>query len=160
MIFVTVGQMLPFDRLIQAMDNWAKQHPDIPVFAQIGEGNFEPSHFDFVRMMSPAEFAAKIRQADLVVSHAGMGTVISALQEGRRMVVMPRRADAREATTNHQVDAIRWLRDKLGVFVALSESEIPSAIEQALQSDSSAVAQLSKGAPEQFIGRLRKYLTE
>jgi UDP-N-acetylglucosamine transferase subunit ALG13 len=152
--------MLPFDRLIRAMDDWAAKHPDVTVFAQIGDGIFEPAHVDFVRMMSPAEFTAKLRQSELIVSHAGMGTVISALQEGRKIVVMPRRAAAREATTNHQVDAIRWLSGKLGVYAATDEAEIPKVVEQAFRADGRLVEQLTKGAPEPFVLRLKQFFHE
>jgi len=37
-ILVTVGSMLPFDRLIEAMDKWAADHPGHSLFAQIGKG--------------------------------------------------------------------------------------------------------------------------
>ena len=41
-VFVSVGTMMPFDRLIRAMDDWAKDHPITPVFFQIGKGSSFP----------------------------------------------------------------------------------------------------------------------
>ena len=39
MIFVTVGSMMPFNRLIDTMDRWAAARPDVEMFAQIGGGD-------------------------------------------------------------------------------------------------------------------------
>ncbi len=44
MIFATVGTQLPFDRLIRALDGWAASNGGVEVFAQIGRGEYEPSH--------------------------------------------------------------------------------------------------------------------
>ena len=46
MIFVTVGTQLPFDRLIRAVDNWAKAAGRRDVFAQIGPASYRPLHID------------------------------------------------------------------------------------------------------------------
>jgi hypothetical protein len=35
-IFVTIGSMFPFDRMIRVMDEWASKNANQDVFAQIG----------------------------------------------------------------------------------------------------------------------------
>ena len=85
MIFVTVGSNQPFDRLIQAVDAWAKAHPSVDVFAQIGSGDFQPSHLRYTRSMSPADFRAGLEAAEIIVAHVGMGTIISALELGKSL---------------------------------------------------------------------------
>ena len=44
-IFVTIGSMFPFDRLIRAMDAWAAAQPErrVELLAQIGDGGYEPA---------------------------------------------------------------------------------------------------------------------
>ena len=42
LIFVTIGSALPFDRLVQAMDDWARDNPGEDILAQTGDGVFEP----------------------------------------------------------------------------------------------------------------------
>ena len=44
MIFVTIGSMFPFDRLIRVMDGWAAANPGVETLAQIGDGAYEPAH--------------------------------------------------------------------------------------------------------------------
>lgn len=74
MIFVTVGSMFGFDRLIKAMDFWAKKNSDISVFAQVGEGRYVPEHIRWTRLLSPPEFKATVASSRLIVAHAGMGS--------------------------------------------------------------------------------------
>ena len=63
MIFVTIGSMFPFDRLIQVMDAWALANPGQDVLAQIGNGTYEPKHMKFVRRLSQTEFGQTVARA-------------------------------------------------------------------------------------------------
>ena len=77
MIFVTIGTLLPFDRLIRLVDGLAPSLPERPFFAQIGKGAYEPRNMDYARHLAPSAFGDKVRQASLIVAHAGMGSVIT-----------------------------------------------------------------------------------
>ena len=48
MIFVTIGSMFPFDRLIRAMDAFAQANPGTEILAQIGTGDYVPAHMPHV----------------------------------------------------------------------------------------------------------------
>ena len=63
-----------------------------------------------------------IAGARLVVAHAGVGSVVSAGEQGKPIVVLPRRAALGEHTSDHQVETIGWLRGKPGVHVAGTRS--------------------------------------
>ena len=91
MIFATVGTQLPFDRLIRALDEWARDHAHSEVFAQIGQTTYQPKHMQWSRTITPDQFQSYVAESDVVVAHAGMGTIISAIELGKRVVVMPRR---------------------------------------------------------------------
>jgi UDP-N-acetylglucosamine transferase subunit ALG13 len=158
-IFVTVGSMLPFDRLIRATDAWAGTAND-EVFAQTGNGKYEPRHMPFSRMLTPREFDAKVRAASLIIAHAGMGTVISALEAGKSIVLMPRRACEREVTTDHQIHTARQLSMKTGIFVAETENDLSSAIGAALASLDSVSIKLDDRAPHALIARIRAFLSD
>src|SRR5210317_929649 len=103
MIFATVGTQLPFDRLIRSLDEWASQNPQVEIFAQIGQTNYVPRHMRWERVIPVNTFRAFLRKSDVVVAHAGMGTIISAIEIGRQVVVMPRRADLNEHRNDHQL---------------------------------------------------------
>jgi len=155
MIFVTIGSMFPFDRLIRAMDQWTAQTGQAEVFAQIGNGDYEPQHMEYVRTLPQAEFTATMARAELIVAHCGMGTVITAGQAGRPMVLVPRQKTLNEVTSNHQQATARWLGDKPGVFIAETEADLAITIARAQNTGSANSAGFAATADAAFITRLR-----
>ncbi len=158
MIFVTVGSMMAFDRLILSMDKWALRHSDSDVLAQIGGGTCQPSHMRWRRMLSPSEFQEAVRNAAIMVAHAGMGSYFVAAQMNKPIVMLPRLAAKGELTTDHQLHTLKWLRERPGVYPALSEDELDSAIARAMTGGSVANAEFTSFAPEAFLTRLREFL--
>ena len=124
MIFVTVGAQLPFDRLVSAMDAWAGAAPGRDVFAQIGATGYEPRHLEWTRSLTPADFRARMDSAELIVAHAGMGTILTALELGRPIVVMPRRGDLRETRNDHQLATARRFESMRRVTVVDDEQRL------------------------------------
>jgi UDP-N-acetylglucosamine transferase subunit ALG13 len=158
MIFVTVGSMMAFDRLILSMDKWALAHGDSDVLAQIGDGTYRPSHMRWTQMLSPSEFQEAARNASIMVAHAGMGSYFVAAEMRKPIVMLPRLAVNREHTTDHQLHTIKWLRDRPGVYAAMSDDELDSAIDKAMTGEHVAGADFTKFAPEPFLRRVRHFL--
>jgi UDP-N-acetylglucosamine transferase subunit ALG13 len=160
-IFVTIGSMFPFDRLIRAMDAWAAARPETAgdMLAQIGEGEYRPAHMRWVTRLGIAEYEATVAQARLVVAHAGVGSVVTAGEHGRPIVVLPRRAHLGEHTSDHQMQTAGWLRGKPGVQVAETEADLADCIDRALAEDAAAAGRLARSADPVFIARLRDFLT-
>ncbi len=137
MIFLTIGTQIPFDRLVRAMDAWAAaRQPQAPeVFGQVlpgRSGAHVPRNFDWAERLDPARYAALFARADVVVSHAGMGTILTALTEGKPLVVMPRRAALGEHRNDHQLATVARLRGRPGLHVADDETALPDCLERAL----------------------------
>lgn len=132
MIFVTVGSQMPFDRLVRAADEWAKTHPEVRVFAQIGASQSVPAAMEWTRILSPADYHQRVLATNVIVGHAGMGTVITAAEYGKPLVVMPRRGDLHETRNDHQVATARWLATRPAIWVASDGEELGSAISAAL----------------------------
>lgn len=118
MILVTVGAQMPFPRLVDAVDAWAAAHPDVEVFAQISDQEPAPAHVDHVALVDPDELRSRIQAADLVVAHAGMGTIITCLDLGAPLVIFPREGARRETRNNHQVATAEHFGDRPGIWVA------------------------------------------
>ena len=124
MIFVTVGVQLPFDRLIRAVDDWAGHHGRHDIVAQAGTSAFKPRHIDVRQTLVPTEFRRFVEQAELIVAHAGMGSIITALELGKRIVVMPRRAALGEHRNDHQLSTARYMAEQNLVTVADSAEDL------------------------------------
>ncbi len=132
MIFVTVGSQEPFDRLIRAVDEWAGLCARSDVFAQIASSTFRPQHIEFTHFIEPSEFNRVIQEARVIVAHAGMGSIISALELGKPIVVMPRRADFRETRNDHQVATAARFGAQGTILVANDEQDLPERLDHAL----------------------------
>ncbi len=123
MIFVTVGHQTPFDRLIEAMDRWAADSGR-ECLAQIGDGSYEPRHMRFERWMSPQRFGEAMRQATAIVAHAGTGTILSAMQLGKPLLVLPRHSSRQETRNDHQIATARHFAAAGHVLAANDEEEL------------------------------------
>jgi UDP-N-acetylglucosamine transferase subunit ALG13 len=155
-IFVTIGSMFPFDRMIEALDAWAAGQQE-EIVAQIGAGRFEPKHMAWVRKLDRPAYADAVRRARLVVAHAGVGSVVSAGEQGKPIVVLPRRAALGEHTSDHQVETVGWLRGKPGIHVAGTEADLPASIAAATASAASG-DRIAPTADLDFIARIRRFI--
>jgi len=150
--------MLPFDRLVGAMDAWAAAHPGAEVFAQIGDGGAKPAHMPWASMLTPSDFRRRCASSDVIVSHAGMGTILSAAESGRPLVCLPRRPELKEVTSQHQVATARWLRERPGIRVVDAEGQLAEAIAGAVPAGGPDAAR--GGADPQLIDAVRSFLLQ
>jgi UDP-N-acetylglucosamine transferase subunit ALG13 len=158
LIFVTAGTALPFDRLIRAMDGWAGQNPDEDVYAQVGDGSYEPRHMRWVRQLRRVEYGEAMEAAELIVAHAGVGSVVTASEYGRPILLLPRRAKLGEHRNDHQLDTIARLGNRHGIGVAQSEADLPGLIAEMRKAGNGRIEPLGKTAPADFLSRIRGFV--
>lgn len=105
MIFVAVGtQKFQFNRLLREMDSLVGSdciHES--VFAQIGFSSYTPKNYKHQAMLSKKEFDEMIVTCDLLITHSGVGTIITGLKEGKPVIVVPRLKRYAEHIDDHQV---------------------------------------------------------
>lgn len=128
-VFVAVGTQLPFDRLVRTVDAWAGEHPELDVFAQTGPGTYVPEHLENNAFVPLREFEARAHAADLLVTHAGTGCILTALELRKPIVVMPRRAALREHRNDHQMATAERFCTVAGVTVAWDEEDLRRVLE-------------------------------
>lgn len=131
MIIVTVGMQLGFDRLIAAMDALAPTL-EMPVIAQTGKGSYKPSNMEARVKIAPSEFEALVGEARLIVSHAGIGTVLTAARCAKPILLVPRRAALGEHRNDHQLATVGKLAGRPGILVAADENELAPRIAEGL----------------------------
>lgn len=160
MIFVTIGSMFPFDRLIRVMDAWSAKTGRDDVFAQIGNGSYEPFHMKWTRRLDQTVFSETVQGAVLIVAHAGMGSVITARQFGKPIVLLPRLEALGEINTDHQMATVNWLRSKSGIFVADTDDDLDLKIPEALEANHGSFELIAQTAPPDFVARIRAAILE
>jgi UDP-N-acetylglucosamine transferase subunit ALG13 len=156
MIFVTVGTDLPFDRMVRVIDSWARETKREDVFAQIGEGGWEPEFIGFTRFLDPPEFRRRFNEASLIISHAGMGTILSALLQRKIILVMPKLASLGEQRNDHQTATARHMMNLANVEVAFDEAELRLRLNRI--DDLKPPKAIGESASESLVGALRNFI--
>ena len=163
MIFLTTGTQLPFDRLVRAVDDWAEvTKPDCEIFGQVlspAHNPYRPRNFATTSRLSPAEYAEIFDKARLIISHAGMGTILTALTQGKQICIMPRQFKYGEHRNDHQIATVERLGDHAGLHKARDEAELPGCLDAALQARSAShSAMINPFAAAEFTDSLRAFI--
>lgn len=157
MIFVTVGTQLPFDRLVKAVDLWASTHRGAPeVFAQVGNTSVSFPNINSTKFIGHAGFWEKFLAAELIVAHAGMGSIIAALEQSKPLLVMPRKAELGEHRDNHQVSTAKRFAGMGYLQVADNGSELCSFLDN--YQDIQSLKKLSNTASAELLKSLRGFV--
>lgn len=144
MILVTVGTQLPFERLTRTMDDIAPDMEEL-IFAQIGNSAYVPKNFEYCVTMPPTIFESKFKQASRIVSHAGIGSILTAKRYGKPIIIFPRRASAGEHRNDHQLATCAQLENRPGIFVAYDESALRKLVLEPLKTSGGHEPHLGAG---------------
>ena len=155
MILLTIGTQLPFDRLVKAMDDIAATLPE-DIFGQIGHASYTPVHMQWAATLRPDEFDKKFRDASVIVSHAGIGTILAAQKHRKPLVLMPRLASHGEHRNDHQLATAQQVRDKPGVYVAEDAEELAALLRRG--DLEAARDDLELTGRTLFVNNIRSYL--
>ena len=156
MIFVTVGTQLPFDRMISVVDAWAGRSGE-EVFAQIGPSQQDFPNLETADFLPPGELAKRIEESSCIVAHAGMGTILSALEVRKPLLVMPRRAELGEHRNDHQIATARKLSERGLVQVAWTDEEMLARLD-GLAEIQGVASPRSEASPE-LLAALRGFIS-
>jgi UDP-N-acetylglucosamine transferase subunit ALG13 len=154
-ILLTIGTQLPFDRLVRAMDDLAATLSE-EIFAQIGHASYTPVHMQWAPTLRPDEFEAKFTSASVIVSHAGIGTILTAQKYRKPLVLVPRLAQYGEHRNDHQLATANQVKDKVGVYIASDVNELPALLGR--NDLEAARDDLEVTGRSLFVDNLRSYL--
>ncbi len=105
MIFVTVGSRnYPFDRLFKKLDMLFEEGVITDsMFAQIGTSTYKPRNYEYKDFISQEEFLKKINESDIVISHGASGSIMKALNAGKKVIAVTRLEKYGEHINDHQI---------------------------------------------------------
>ncbi|OUR82896.1 hypothetical protein A9Q82_05405 [Cycloclasticus sp. 46_120_T64] len=125
MILVTVGTQIPFDRLIALVDGWVSQSGyKQKVVAQIGNSGYSSDNMIVFKSVEPEQFEKYIHDCDFIISHAGMGSILTALRVKKPIVIFPRKAELGEHRNDHQLATARSFSNVDGVYVVHDKEQL------------------------------------
>lgn len=126
MIFVTTGTCDPFDRLLEMVD--AVELGDTELVVQHGVSPVRPRAATCVAFLTYDEVIATMRRSDTVVTHAGVGSILTSLACGKRPIVVPRLRRYGDAVDDHQLELAERLVHAGLVTMATDERGLAAAV--------------------------------
>ena len=123
MIFCTIGTQAPFDRFLRVVDEVAAG-VDEEIVAQVYRSHYVAKNIKTVDFLPPDKFQELFGAARMIVAHAGMGTIISAMQQRKPIIVFPRIAKLGEHRNEHQLATAAKMKELGYVYVANDADEL------------------------------------
>ena len=132
MIFVTVGtHNQQFNRLIKEIDRLVGIGKIRNVIAQIGHSDYTPKNYKWFRFLGFDKMLEVQKKSDLIISHGGVGSIMTGLFLNKVIIVVPRLPKYNEHVDEHQFFTTREL-ERQGKIIAVYEvKNLSKAIERA-----------------------------
>lgn len=130
MTFVTLGtQDFPFDRLLELVDRLTAEGViKGEVFAQIGYSSYVPKNYSYAAFLDPEAYNRYIAEADLIIAHAGVGTIMHCLSHSKKLIVVPRAKAYNEHVDDHQFEIADEFAERGYLLVAQDYDALKSAV--------------------------------
>lgn len=114
---------LPFTRLLKEVDHLIETGIITDqVVAQIGHTKYRSKQMQMHKFLTYEQMDQYYSQADLIITHAGTGSVLTGLQKGKTVIAAPRLKKYGEHNDDHQLQLIEAF-ERQGHILAWSGSE-------------------------------------
>jgi N-acetylglucosaminyldiphosphoundecaprenol N-acetyl-beta-D-mannosaminyltransferase len=132
-LFIFGFHQSPFLRLARYAGQLKEKGYD--VFVQSGYTKL-PKDIPHSSFLSYEEMSDKVKDYDLIVCHAGTGSIMTCLFNHKKPIVVPRYKELKEHVDNHQLEICSKLGSEKMIEVVYAEESITDKIESLLQDSS------------------------
>lgn len=135
MIFVSLGtQDKPFNRIIDyviSLKENLKELQSEKIIIQLGQTKLLKSDNERIKnlenitiydMLKPEKMKDIIKDSDIIITHAGVGTIMECLEMDKEIIVVPRKVENLEHVNNHQ-EEIAFEMEKKGFLTKVDKYE-------------------------------------
>ena len=147
MIFCTTGTQAPFDRFVQTIDE---------VAANLNEDFFvQAFNIRTVEFISPDEYSKITESARIIIAHAGIGSIISAMRQNKPLIIFPRIAKLGEHRNEHQLATAKKMSELGYAYVANNTEELKSLL---TEKNLVPLHKMGEFASKQLIDEIQKLI--
>lgn len=124
MILILLGtQNNSFHRLLEEIEkNIENGTIKEKVIAQVGYTKFQSKKIETIDFVSKEELEEFQNQADLIITHGGVGSIISSIRKGKKVIAVPRKHEYEEHVNNHQIDIVKNFNEQ-GYIIGIEKVE-------------------------------------
>ena len=133
MILIVLGtQDNSFHRLLEKVQELIDKNViKEKVIVQAGRTKFESKEMEIYSLMPYNKLEQIMKEADLVITHGGVGSIVMALKLGKKVIAIPRLSQFNEHVNDHQIQIVDSF-DKQGFLIGLIElNDLQQALERA-----------------------------
>ena len=132
MILIVLGtQKFQCNRLLILIDNLIQENKlKEEVFAQIGNSDYIPRNYNYKRFLNKDEFEKKILECDMIITHGGVGTIISAITKRKPTIIFPRLKKYNEHVDDHQLEIAEAFSRRNYAKVCKENTDIKKLIDE------------------------------
>ncbi len=118
-----------FSRLVGWADTWCREHPQDDVLVQHGF-SAPPRRARGVELVPPSDLVTLLTKSDVVITHGGPGTIMSARHAGHHPLAVPRDPSKHEHIDQHQMQFVSWAAAKDLCREIVSTDELTRAVSE------------------------------
>ena len=124
MILVLLGtQNNSFHRLLEEVEkNIEDGTINEEVIVQAGYTKFQSSKMRILDLVSREQLEQFQNEANLIITHGGVGSIISSIERGKKVIAIPRLHEYEEHVNNHQIEIVRNFNEK-GYIIGIEKVE-------------------------------------
>ncbi len=122
MILVLLGtQNNSFHRLLEEIEKLIeKKVIEDEVIVQSGYTKYESSNMKIFGLIPKQKLEQYQNKADVIITHGGVGSIISSIKKGKKVIAIPRNHEYNEHVNNHQKEIVK-LFDEKGYIIGIKE---------------------------------------
>lgn len=132
MIFVMLGtQNNSFHRLLEELDrlidsNIIKEE----IIVQAGYTKYKSKNMKIYDFIAKDEMQKLQDQADFIITHGGVGSIIGSIEKGKKVIAVPRLKKYGEHVNDHQIDIVQSF-NQLGYLIGIEDlSQLQIALQR------------------------------
>ncbi len=132
MILVMLGtQNNSFHRLLEEIDKLIeKKQINQEVIVQAGYTKYKSQNMKIFDLIPKEELEKYQKEADYIITHGGVGSIITSIKLGKKVIAVARNAKYGEHVNNHQEEIVE-LFNKKGYIIGIRDiNDLSGAIEK------------------------------
>ena len=133
MILVLLGtQNNSFHRLLEEIQkNIDNGNIKEDVIVQKGYTKFESKDMTLYNQLPMDELKKIVNKSDLIITHGGVGSIITSIEQRKKVIAVPRLKKYKEHVNDHQLDIIKSFNE-MGYIIGIEDvSQLSDALEKA-----------------------------
>lgn len=132
MILVMLGtQNNSFHRLLEEIDKLVKKGIiNDEIIVQAGYTKYNSKNMKILGLMPKEELEKYQEKADLIITHGGVGSIISSIEKGKKVIAIPRLHEYQEHVNDHQIEIVEKYSNENLIIGCKQVSDLEKAIKK------------------------------